>query len=70
MNAKEYFFLTAVMRDKQKEYFCTRDPNTLNDCKKIEAQVDAEISRVNRILEFEAKAQGIVDYIDGSNKTT
>jgi hypothetical protein len=64
MNAREFFDLVTVMRSKQRSYFNTRDKNELADCKRLEAQVDDEIYRVNRILELQAKAQEVKDYFD------
>jgi hypothetical protein len=64
MNAREFFDLVTVMRSKQRSYFNTRDKNELADCKRLEAQVDDEIYRVNRILELQEKAKEIKEYID------
>jgi hypothetical protein len=64
MNAREFFDLVTMMRSKQRSYFNTRDKNELADCKRLEAQVDDEIYRVNRILELQAKAQEVKDYFD------
>ena len=50
MTAKEYFYLTAQMREVQKAYFKTRDPNVFRACRKLENEVDAEIKRVREIL--------------------
>jgi hypothetical protein len=64
MNAREFFDLVSIMREKQKEYFRTRDNNTLSDCKAIEMQVDSEIFRVNRILALRETAKKTIDYIN------
>jgi hypothetical protein len=64
MNAREFFDLVTVMRSKQRSYFNTRDKNELADCKRLEAQVDDEIYRVNRILELQQQADDIKAYID------
>lgn len=51
MTAREFFYLTASMRDAQKRYFSHRDQVTLRACKRLESEVDAEISRVKATLE-------------------
>lgn len=50
MNAKEFFYLTAQMREAQKAYFKSRDPLTLRAARKLENEVDAEIIRVREIV--------------------
>lgn len=50
MNAREFFYLVATMRDAQRRYFRNRDQVTLRACKKLEQEVDAEISRVKDII--------------------
>lgn len=50
MTAKEFFYLTAQMREAQKAYFKTRDHNVLRAARKLENEVDAEISRVRELL--------------------
>lgn len=50
MNAKEFFGLVSDMREKQKEYFRTRSTSVLNESKALERLVDAEIRRVNAII--------------------
>lgn len=49
MNAREFFYLVANMRQAQNEYFRTRDPRVLRACKAIERDVDDEIARVKEI---------------------
>lgn len=51
MNAREFFYLTAAMRDAQKRYFRTRDDQVFRACRKLENEIDAEIARVKSILE-------------------
>lgn len=51
MNAREFFFLTAAMRDAQKRYFKTRDDQVFRACRKLENEIDAEIARVKAILD-------------------
>ena len=50
MNPKEFYDLTKRMREKQREYFRTRRIGVLEDCRKLEKEIDAEISRVEGIL--------------------
>lgn len=50
MNAREFFNLVSNMRDKQKEYFRTRDRAVLAESKRLERMVDSEITRVDEIL--------------------
>lgn len=50
MNAREFFDKVAEMRLAQRDYYRTRDKDTLADCKRLEAEIDAEINRVNLIL--------------------
>ena len=58
MTPREFFDLTALMRETQKEYFRTRDTTILRKSKELEKRVDDEISRVRRILnEKPAQAQ-------------
>lgn len=50
MNSKEFFYLVAQMRSAQTNYFKTRDPHCLRAARKLEIEVDKEISRVREIL--------------------
>lgn len=50
MNAKEFFDLVSRMRKAQKDYFATRSTDSLFESKRLERAVDAEISRVEDIL--------------------
>lgn len=56
MNAKQFFNLTAQVRDAQKAYFNThasayrQKQDALNQSKRLEAQLDAEIKRVREIV--------------------
>lgn len=49
MNAKQFFDLTASMREAQKEYFKTRSRDALYRSKTLEKRIDEEIERVNNI---------------------
>lgn len=51
MTSREFFFLVAHMRKTQREYFQTRDQKALRACKACERDVDAEIARVEHLLE-------------------
>ena len=50
MNPQEFFNLVEEMRMQQKKYFSTRNTETLQKAKKLECQVDEEITRVRAIL--------------------
>lgn len=50
MNPQEFFNLVEEMRMQQKKYFSTRNTETLQKTKKLEWQVDEEITRVRAIL--------------------
>lgn len=50
MNAREFFYLVAQMRQAQSEYFRTRDQATLRHARALENDVDAEIARVKYIV--------------------
>lgn len=51
MNAREFFYTVAQMREAQKAYFKTRDPNVFRAARKLENIIDAEIARVRELLE-------------------
>lgn len=51
MNAREFFYLVAEMRDAQSRYFKNRDQTVLRAARKLEGLVDAEIRRVKEILD-------------------
>ena len=53
MTPREFFFLVSNMRETQRNYFKNRDQNILRAARKLENEVDAEISRVKQILERE-----------------
>ena len=50
MNAKEFYDTVKQMRHLQREYFRHRGTVVLQECKKMEAIVDGEISRVETVL--------------------
>lgn len=51
MDAKAFFDLVSSMRTMQKKYFRTRSTSIMEQSMKLEERVDAEIERVNKILE-------------------
>lgn len=55
MTAREFFEKVAEMRQAQRDYFKTRDKDTLINSKKLEKEVDDEIKRVTEILSNQAK---------------
>lgn len=57
MNAREFFYLTAQMREAQKAYFKTRDHNVFRAARKLENEVDAEIKRVREVVNANPPAQ-------------
>ena len=46
MNAREFFYTVAEMRECQKAYFRSRDQITLRAARKLENIIDKEIERV------------------------
>lgn len=50
MNAREFFYLVAQMREAQKAYFETHDRQTFRACRALENDVDREIRRVRTII--------------------
>lgn len=50
MNAEQFFRLVESMRKAQQNYFKMRTTQYLNESKRIEKEVDAEIERVNKVL--------------------
>lgn len=55
MNAKQFFYRVTIMRKYQKEYFRTRSQAALKLSKALELEIDAEITRVNALMEKEQK---------------
>ena len=51
MTPKEFFDKVCRMREAQKEYFRTRSGRALSDSKRLEQEIDAEIERVNKVME-------------------
>lgn len=50
MDNRQFFNKVALMRKLQKEYFRTRSRAALTQSKAVEREVDAEISRVQKIV--------------------
>ncbi len=50
MNAREFFYLVAQMRQAQREYFAERSSQALRKARALEGDVDREISRVKDIV--------------------
>lgn len=50
MNAREFFFKVAELRDVQKMYFETHDRRVFLQCRAIENEIDREIKRVRSII--------------------
>ena len=55
MDSREFFNKVALMRQLQQEYFRTRSRSVLTNCKNVERVIDAEIKRVNAIMERRQK---------------
>lgn len=51
MDAREFFYTVAQMRDAQKRYFKTRDRDVFIAARKLENIIDHEILRVKDIEE-------------------
>lgn len=50
MNAREFFYLVAQMRQAQREYFADRTQQGLRRARALEGEVDKEIARVKAIV--------------------
>lgn len=50
MNAREFFYLVAEMREAQKSYFETKDRYVFRAARKLENEVDKEIRRVREVV--------------------
>ena len=55
MDSREFFNKVVLMRQLQQEYFRTRSRSVLTNCKNVERVIDAEIKRVNAIMERRKK---------------
>ena len=54
MNPREFFDLVVSLRQAQRDYFKTRKTDVLIERKRLEGLVDAEIDRVQKILDAKA----------------
>ena len=57
MTPKQFYSKVVELRKAQREYFRTRLPEALRKSKAIEAEIDAEIKRVENILAEREKAR-------------
>lgn len=57
MNARDFFYLVAEMREAQKAYFETKDRCVFRAARKLENDVDKEIRRVRDIVNANPPAQ-------------
>lgn len=55
MNAREFFYTVAEMRDAQRRYFKNREQVVLRAARKLENIIDMEIARVKHIQEYEER---------------
>ena len=60
MTPREFFYLTANMREAQKNYFSTHDRRAFLAARALENEVDKEIKRVKAIVENESTATVMV----------
>lgn len=51
MDARQFFNLVSRLREAQKRYFKTRSSIDLQSSKQLEKELDAEIERVNTIIQ-------------------
>lgn len=56
MNAREFFYTVAEMRECQKAYFRSRDHLTLRAARKLENIIDNEIERVRAVVNHDDSA--------------
>lgn len=57
MNARDFFYMVAEMREAQKAYFETKDKHVFRAARKLENEVDKEIRRVRDIVNANPPAQ-------------
>lgn len=50
MNARDFFYMVAEMREAQMAYFETKDRHVFRAARKLENEVDKEIRRVRDIV--------------------
>lgn len=54
MTPRDFFYTVAQMREAQKAYFKTLDPNVFRAARKLENIIDREIERVRSIVNFQS----------------
>ena len=59
MTPKEFYKLVVRMRKAQKNYFATRTKTALDESKALEREVDAEIKRVEDVLNNKPTQQSL-----------
>lgn len=57
MNARDFFYTVAEMRECQKAYFRSRDQLTLRAARKLENIIDKEIERVRTVINDSANPE-------------
>ena len=57
MNARQFYEEVKKMRYLQKKYFLTRDHRALEASKKFEKRIDAEIERVEQLINEKAESE-------------
>lgn len=55
MDHRTFFYTVAQMREAQKAYFKTHDPNVFRAARKLENEIDREIERVRAIVAGEPR---------------
>lgn len=57
MNAREFFYTVAEMRECQKAYFESHDHNIFRAARKLETLIDKEIERVRTVINDSANSE-------------
>lgn len=71
MEAKEFFDKVVLMREAQKKYFKMRTSLDLTAAKKLEKEIDDEISRVQTLMKPKQPTQAdLFPPTDASNGST
>lgn len=55
MNAREFFYCVANMRQAQRQYFQTHDRSDFLRARACENEVDREINRVKAVLAYQER---------------
>jgi hypothetical protein len=65
MTPEQFFYKVEAMRQAQKSYFATRDPDILRKSRALEAEIDKEIKRTRQIkAEQQRQAAPCLDFGD------